>query len=117
MYAHIAINQLGNVHVNGYAAQHIGICLRQMLFVHQVLNHLPHGDVRSGVEVAVAAHGDDVRSGLRPWPSQRLVFVHNELELAFERCFDGSDVYLAVALRGMPVTNFKQRTFNKHWDI
>jgi hypothetical protein len=42
VHAFVAVDQLGDIHIAGYAGEHIGVVSAEMLFVHQEVDHLAH---------------------------------------------------------------------------
>src|SRR6202158_5760132 len=88
-----------------------------MLFGDEEIDHLADGERGAGVQVIVEAHGDVVggRFGARPF--QMHVLAYDELKGADEGSFKSGDVHFAVALSGVAVADFKERTRRMHGKI
>src|SRR5690349_3322938 len=56
VHAFVAVDQLGNVNVTGYAGQHVSIVTAEVLLAHKKVNHLAHGDARGLVQLLMKTH-------------------------------------------------------------
>src|ERR1700761_5276937 len=116
MDAHIAIYQLRNVYVGGYAAQHIGIGLGHLFFLHQVADHLPNGDMGSDIQIPVTAHGDDMRGGLGPREMEAFAFMDDKLQFCNKGGLDSRNIDFSIALGGMAIPDLEQGALYKYRD-
>src|SRR4051812_11738547 len=63
------------------------------------------------------AHDDVVGRRLGARPAELHVLSDCEAEGAVERSLEGGDVYLSVALSGVSVTDFEERSFHVHGNV
>jgi hypothetical protein len=105
--AFVAIDKFGDVQVGGNTGQHVGVVAREVLLVHQEVDHFADGEFCGFVEIFVKAHGNEMSRGFRARPMQMHVFADNKLKGTDEGGFEGGNVDFAVALAGVTVTDLK----------
>ena len=124
MDALVAVDELGDVDVAGDRDEGVGLLARHARMVSHLLgeerNHVAHGNHGSAGEVLIEAHGDVVCRCLSARPEQRAfsgtLLMNEELEGAGQLRLHGGDVDLAVALAGVAVAGFEERSFGVHGD-
>ena len=114
MHALGPIHELRDVEIHGHTREHVGLFARQLLFAHQKIERLMHGDLGRFGEVRVEPHRDPMRWRLGARPLQMHVFMQDELEDTGERRFHGGDVHFAVAHAGVAVADFEERPARVH---
>src|SRR6185437_8561946 len=88
-----------------------------MMFFHEVVHHLMHGELNCLIEVGIEAHGHVVLGSFSPRPFKLHVFSNNELKLSPQFGFNGGAVNFASALSRMPVANGKEGLLALDWDV
>jgi hypothetical protein len=114
--AHVTIDELGDVDVYGHAGQHVRLIAAQVLLLNQEIDHVAYGESRGFFQVWTETHADVGGRRLGSWPKQMLVFVNDKPESAGEKGFECRDVDFTVALAGMPIAHFEERSLGVHRD-
>ncbi len=118
MDAVVGVDELGDVDVAGGGDEGVGVVAGEVwevgVLFGQEGDHVADGHLGGGFEVGVEAHGDVGGGGFGAGPEEAFLggfaFVDDELECAGEEGFEGGDVDFAVALAGVAVAGFEERS-------
>ena len=92
-----AVDDLGDMVVDGDARDHVGLLTREMRkLLCDEIDRFPHRDLHCVFEVGIESHDDPMGWGLRPRPDQLL--AQRELEFASQSGLDGGQIHFTVPL-------------------
>src|SRR5690348_1245596 len=109
--AHVAVHELRDVDIDGDAGEHVCVVAGEMLLRDEEVDHVADGHFRGGLQVRAEAHADVAGGRLSARPEQMLILVDNEAEGAGEEGLQRRNVDFAIALTGVPIADFEERSF------
>src|SRR5215210_6753201 len=112
--ADLAIYQLGDSDVGGYAGELVGRVLVEPLELGDEIDRLLNGDLRRLREVLIHAHRDVVGLRLGARPCEGHILADDQLDASTQRGFDRGLVHFAVPLRRVSVADLEQRAGDMH---
>ena len=107
----------GYVDIHCHAGQHIGIIAAEVFLIDEEVNHVADRERGGFLQVRAEPHADVVGGRLRTRPEQVLVLVDHEAEGPGKEGLHGGDVDFAVALAGVAISNFEERSLGMDRDI